>query len=91
VLRNHPTHGIAAVPAGVARAEGFTVVADPIVNEPNADDDPSHALIIPPSAATPSRVKTLARKLAHRVEVTVIREPANTNAGPTGEPGAEPS
>lgn len=92
VLRNHPTHGIAAFPAGAARAEGFAVVADPIANEPDTDDDPSHALVVPPAGATPSRVKTLARKLAHRADVAVIREPANNNAGPShGDSDTEPS
>lgn len=76
VVRNHPTHGIASFPAVAARTEGFVVVADPIANEADDDDDPSHALVIPPPGASPSRVKTLARKLAHRADMTVIREPA---------------
>lgn len=93
VLRKHPAHGIAAFPAGAARTEGFAVVADPIENETNMDDDPSHALVVPPPATSPSKVKTLARKLAHRTDTVVIREPANTNAGAaeSGDPEPDPS
>ena len=93
VLRKHPAHGIAAFPAGAARTEGFAVVADPIENETNMDDDPSHALVVPPPATSPSKVKTLARTLAHRTDTVVIREPANTNAGAaeSGDPEPDPS
>ncbi len=78
VLRHHPTHGIAAFPAGGARAEGFEVIADPIANDPSTEDDPSHALVVPPSGMNPSRVKTAARKLALRADTLVIRD-ATTN------------
>lgn len=90
VLRKHPTHGIAAFPAGAARTEGFAVVPDPIQNEPGMEDDPSHALVIPPPGTNPSKVKTLARKLAHRADTVVIREPTNPGAADGGEPQPDP-
>lgn len=73
VLRNHPTHGIAEIRASMPRALGYRVVADPIVDEPGEDDDPSHAVICPPIDAGSSRIKKLARMLAE--QSLVIRIP----------------
>jgi hypothetical protein len=73
VLRNHPNHGIAALTAKAARDCGCGVAADPMQDEPDTDDDPSHTLIVPPQGLGSSRTKSLAKDLARAS--TVIREP----------------
>lgn len=85
VIRSHPTHGIAALKAKVPRELGYAVVPDPIKNETGVDDDPSHAVLVPPSGAGSKRVKALARQLAEAA--TLVREPvaATSAAPPTSE------
>src|SRR5689334_11259446 len=49
VVKEHPTHGIAAIKASIPRQLGYRVAADPVKNEPGMDDDPSHAVLVPPA------------------------------------------
>lgn len=73
VLRNHPTHGIAELRASVPRALRHLVVADPVVDEPEEDDDLSHAVLCPPADVRNEKLKKLARKMAQ--QSPLIREP----------------
>lgn len=76
VLRQHPNHGIVALQAKVPRTNGYAVADDPIENEPGVDNDPSHALMIPPADAGSKRIKSLAKQLA--LAATIVREPTPT-------------
>jgi hypothetical protein len=92
VLRNHPTHGMVALLARSPRSNGYPVAADPVQDEPGQDDDPSHALLLPPKGAGQSRLKTLAKVLARASKV--IRPPVGwdqpANDGPAHDPISDP-
>lgn len=88
VLRDHPTHGIAALPAHIPRSNGYTVAADPVQGEEGEDDDPSHVVLVPPSDAGSNRIKTLARVLARAS--TVTRPPVAPSQAANDTDGRDP-
>lgn len=60
VLAAYPGQGIVAITAGDVRSLGsYAIVRDPIINDPDLPDDPSHALICP--SPTGSAASSLAR------------------------------
>lgn len=82
VLRDHPSHGLAGIAARIPRGHGYAVIADPIEGEVGVADDPSHALLVPPSESGSKRIKALARQLA--TSALLVRLPSAPVTDSTG-------
>src|SRR5687768_6084577 len=60
ILAAYPGHAVVAITAGFVRSLGNYIIAcNPIMNDPRAPDDPSHAVICP--SPTKSDARALAR------------------------------
>ena len=75
VLAPYPHHSLAAIKASVPRELGYAVCPDPIKDDPELPDDPSHALICPPTGAGISKLKANARQMALKATWVAIRNP----------------
>lgn len=71
----YPHHSLAAIKASVPRELGYAVCPDPIKDDPELPDDPSHALICPPTGAGISKLKANARQMALKATWVAIRNP----------------
>ena len=76
VLERYPYHSLAEIRARLPRSLGYTVVRDPIQNDSELPDDPSHALLCPSPSKTGNQRKRDERRMAEDSRWVVLNQSA---------------